>query len=117
MSNSNGQNSQQNGGNNPAHTARYGALKCTIWKNDSRNGPFYSTVITRSYKDGEDWRETPAFGQEDLPTLAKAALDAHSWIREQLASEREAGDSQPARDESQSKTQRTRSTARQSASA
>ena len=117
MSNSNGQNGQQNGGNKPAHTARYGALKCTIWMNDSRNGPFYSTVITRSYKDGEDWRESPSFGQEDLPTLAKAALDAHSWIRERIASEREAGTPQPERDESQSKQQRTRPTARQAASA
>ena len=89
MSSNNGQNGQ-NGGNKPANTARYGAIKCTIWRNDSRNGPFFSTVITRSYKDGEEWRESPSFGQEDLPTLAKAALDAHSWIREQLASEREA---------------------------
>jgi hypothetical protein len=114
MSNSNAQNSpQQNGGNKPAHTARYGALKCTIWKNDSRNGPFFTTVITRSYKDGEDWKESHAFGLEDLPTLAKAALDAHSWIRERLAGERDAEDSRPAGNETPSKK---RSTARQPSS-
>ena len=105
MSNSNGQNGQngQNGGNKPANTARYGAIKCTIWRNDSRNGPFFSTVITRSYKDGEEWRESPSFGQEDLPTLAKAALDAHSWIREQMASEREANPPSSEQKGSQSK--------------
>jgi len=102
MSNSNGQNGQ-NGGNRPAHTARYGAIKCTIWRNDSRNGPFFSTVISRSYKEGEDWRESPSFGQEDLPTVAKAALDAHSWVREQLDNEREASSRQPEGKESQSK--------------
>jgi hypothetical protein len=115
MSNSNGQNGQ-NGGNRPAQTARYGAIKCTIWRNDSRNGPFYSTVITRSYKDGEDWHESPSFGWEDLPTVAKAALDAHSWIREQLASERDthAPPSEPR--DSQAKP-RQRSSANQPASA
>lgn len=117
MSNSNGQNGQQqNGGHKPAHTARYGAIKCTIWRNDSRNGPFFATVITRSYKDGEDWRESPSFGQEDLPTVAKAALDAHSWVREQLESEREAGNARPNREDSQAKPQRQRTAARQAAS-
>ncbi len=115
MSNSNGQNGQ-NGGNKPANTARYGAIKCTIWRNDSRNGPFYSTVITRSYKEGEDWRESPSFGLEDLPTVAKAALDAHSWVREQLISEREATAPPSERKDSQSKP-RQRSSTTQSASA
>jgi hypothetical protein len=115
MSNSNGQNGQ-NGGNRPAHTARYGAIKCTIWRNESRNGPFFSTVISRSYKEGEDWRESPSFGQEDLPTVAKAALDAHSWVREQLASEREAAAPQSERKESQSKP-RQRSSGTQQANA
>ncbi len=111
MSNNNVPNSpQQNGGNKPVHTARYRALKCTIWKNDSRNGPFYTTVITRSFKDGEDWKESHAFGLEDLPTLAKAALDAHSWIRERLAGEHDAEESQPPSHEAPSKR---RSTARQ----
>jgi hypothetical protein len=116
MSNSNGQNGQ-NGGNRPAHTARYGAIKCTIWRNDSRNGPFFSTVITRSYKEGEDWRESPSFGQEDLPTVAKAALDAHSWVREQLDNEREAAPPPSERKESQQPKPRQRSTGNQPVSA
>ena len=90
MSDSNRQNgSQSNGGNRPAKTIRYRAIQCTIWRNEGRNGPFYNTVITRSYKDGEEWRESSAFGQEDLPTVAKAALDAHTWIQEQTASEQQ----------------------------
>jgi hypothetical protein len=94
MSQSNAQNGQQqNGGNKPAQTFRYRAVKCVIWRNDGRNGAFYSTVITRSYKDGEDWKESHSFGQEDLPSLAKAALDAHSWIQEQLNRDREAAES------------------------
>src|SRR4051812_21447843 len=93
MSNSNGQ--QQNGSNRPAQTFRYGAIKCVIWRNEGRNGSFYNTVITRSYKpDGdEQWRDSDSFGQEHLPTVAKAALDAHSWIQEQLTKDRDADNS------------------------
>lgn len=100
MSNSNRQNgSQSNGGNRPAKTIRYRAIQCTIWRNEGRNGLFYNTVITRSYKDGEEWRESSAFGQEDLPTVAKAALDAHTWIQEQTDGDRhgESGATPPQR--------------------
>ena len=108
MSNSNSENSQQQGsGNRPAQTFRYGAIKCTIWRNDSRNGPFYSTVVTRSYKDGEDWKESNSFGQEDLPTAAKAMLDAHSWVQAQLAKDRPAPSSQAETQEQPKQRQRT----------
>jgi hypothetical protein len=115
MSNSNAQNGQQNGGNKPAQTFRYRAVKCVIWRNDGRNGSFYNTVITRSYKDGDDWKESHSFGQDDLPTVAKAALDAHSWVQEQLSKERESG-KDPAADEEQP-SQRQRPTPRQAAKA
>ena len=117
MSNSNGQNGQQQGGNKPVQTFRYRAIKCTIWRNDSRNGPFYSTVITRSYKDGEDWRDSNSFGQEDLPTVAKAALDAHTWVQEQMAKDREEANPEPERDDPQPKPQRQRPTPRQATNA
>ena len=116
MSNSNGQNGQQqNGGNKPVQTFRYRAVKCVIWRNDGRNGSFYNTVITRSYKDGDDWKESHSFGQDDLPTVAKAALDAHSWVQEQLAKDRESG-KDPAGEQEQPR-QRQRPTPRQAASA
>ncbi len=116
MSNGNTQNGQQQGnGNRPAQTFRYGAIKCTIWQNDGRNGPFYNTVITRSYKDGEDWKESHSFGQEDLPTLAKAALDAHSWVQEQLTRDREAGQSGAEGQETPPKQPRPRSGSREQA--
>jgi hypothetical protein len=115
MSNSNGQNGQQNVANKPAQTFRYRAVKCVIWCNDGRNGSFHNTVITRSYKDGDDWKESHSFGQDDLPTLAKAALDAHSWIQEQLSKEREPG-KDPAVDQEQPR-QRQGPTPRQAAKA
>lgn len=115
MSNGNGNGQQQGSNNRPAQTFRYGAIKCVIWRNEGRNGPFYSTVITRSYKDGEDWKESSSFGQEDLPTVAKAALDAHSWVQEQLAEAKEAGKPKPQQDEQPKQQHRQRPPARQPA--
>ena len=55
----------------PAHKIRgAGGLTVTIWKNDGENGPFYSVNATRSYKQGEEWKETTSFHQQDLLTLA-----------------------------------------------
>jgi len=89
MSNDNNGSGQQSESNRPAMTFRYGAIKCTIWKNRTRAGPMYNTIVTRSYKDGDNWKESSSFGVEDLPTVAKAFLDAHTWAQEQKAGERE----------------------------
>ena len=52
MSNSNNNaNGQQNDSNRPATTIRYGAIKATIWRNETRNGCMYSTPVTRTYKE------------------------------------------------------------------
>ena len=90
MSNSNNNaNGQQNDSNRPATTIRYGAIKATIWRNETRNGSMYSTTVTRTYKEGDDWRESHSFGPGELPTVAKVMLDAHTWVQEQMASERQ----------------------------
>jgi len=83
MSNSNNNaNGQQNDSNRPATTIRYGAIKATIWRNETRNGSMYSTTVTRTYKEGDDWRESHSFGPGELPTVAKVMLDAHTWVQE-----------------------------------
>jgi hypothetical protein len=74
MSNESNSNGQQSESNRPAMTFRYGAIKCTVWKNQTRNGPMYNTIVTRSSKDGENWRDSSSFGSEDFPTVAKAFL-------------------------------------------
>jgi hypothetical protein len=90
MSNSNNNaNGQQSDSNRPATTIRYGAIKATIWRNETRNGSMYSTTVTRTYKEGDDWRESHSFGPGDLPTVAKVMLDAHTWVQEQMVRERQ----------------------------
>lgn len=90
MSNSNNGNAQVSENNRPAQTIRYGAIKATIWRNPTRNGTMYSTTVIRTFKgDGDEWRESHSFGPAELPTVAKVLLDAHTWVQEQLARERE----------------------------
>jgi hypothetical protein len=69
----------------PAHKIRSGALTVTVWKNDGDKGPWYSVTPARSYKQGEEWKESDSYGFEDLMTLAKLLDLAHTWILSQQA--------------------------------
>ena len=43
-------------------------------------GTSHNVTISRSYQDGDDWKETISFGRDDLPLVAKAVDMAHTWI-------------------------------------
>lgn len=65
--------------NRPVHTINYGALRIAVWRNP---GDFYAIVPVRRYLSKEEvWRDSNSFGEFDLPLLAKAILDVHSWIQ------------------------------------
>jgi hypothetical protein len=67
--------------NKPVHHIRYGSVKATIWRNDSAKGIFHTVTVTRSYRDESNvWHDTGSFHFKDLPHLAKAITDSHSWI-------------------------------------
>jgi hypothetical protein len=69
----------------PAHEIRLGAIKATIWENHVNETVRYNVSLTRSYKDGDQWKSTESFGRDDLLVVAKLADRAHSWIWEQRA--------------------------------
>jgi hypothetical protein len=72
----------------PAHRIRLGGLKVTIWRNQSDKGnTWYSATPSRSYKDGEAWKESDSFGFDDLLAMAKLLDLAHSWIIQQNQAE------------------------------
>ena len=64
----------------PVHEIRLGRIKATIWENETDNGTRYNVVISRIYKDGDEWKQTTSFGRDDLPLVAKVADLAHTWI-------------------------------------
>jgi hypothetical protein len=71
----------------PAHEVRLGAIKATIWRNDTGNSVRFNTTFARLYRDGTEWKNTSSFGRDDLLVVAKVADQAHSWISEQRQEE------------------------------
>jgi hypothetical protein len=84
------QHEESDGANRPAHEVRLGRIKAVVWRNQSESGPWFSVVISRLYKEGNDWRQSDSFSRDDLPLVAKVADMAHTWIYQQG---QEAGDS------------------------
>lgn len=66
----------------PVHEIRLGAVKATIWQNETSAGTRHNVTVSRLYKDGDEWKQTESFGRDDLPLLAKAVDQAHTWIFE-----------------------------------
>lgn len=46
--------------------------------------------MSRSYKQGEEWKQSDSFGADDLLLLAKLLDQAHSWIISQPAKQQAA---------------------------
>ncbi len=70
-------------GKRPTHEVRFGSVRAVIWDNITADMMRYNVTISRSYKDGDEWKRTEHFGRDDLLLVAKAADHAHSWICEQ----------------------------------
>ncbi|WLD14679.1 hypothetical protein [Planctellipticum variicoloris] len=69
----------------PVHEIRLGAVKATIWENQTTVGTRHNVTVSRIYKDGEEWKQTESFGRDDLQLLAKVIDQAHTWIHLQGA--------------------------------
>ncbi len=78
--------------NKPAHEIRNGAVKVTIWSNEDQNKTRYSVTVSRSYKSGEEWKQTTSFFKSHLSKLTAALDQAAQWIaeREPAATEAQA---------------------------
>ena len=68
----------------PEHEIRIGKIRAAIWANASENGAWHTVTVSRLYKNEEgQWRDSTAFGREDLLLLAKVVDKAHTWVCEQ----------------------------------
>jgi hypothetical protein len=65
----------------PAQKFRLGHISSTVWDNTTGNGDVWFNVeVTRSYKDGDAWKDASTFRRDDLPIVALAAIMAYDWI-------------------------------------
>ena len=69
----------------PVTTIRLGPVEAAVWENPRPDGrPNHSVTFSRSYKDGEEWKNSASYFTEQLPLLAKAADMAHTAILTEL---------------------------------
>jgi len=69
----------------PVHEIRLGAIKATVWANETQSGVRHNVNVCRLYKDADEWKQTASFGRDDLPLVAKVIDLVHTWIFQQGA--------------------------------
>ena len=66
--------------NKPVHTIRHGAISASIWRQDTEKGPMFNVTFQRTYKEGEEWKNSTSFGRNNLLLLSLMAARAFEWI-------------------------------------
>lgn len=64
----------------PVETLRDGRLKATIWRNFGDNGTFYSVEISRTYKDGDDYKNAHSYSGAELLKVSRLSLKAYDRV-------------------------------------
>lgn len=67
----------------PSGKFRIGNVTATVWENGEKGNTFFSVNLSRSYKDGDDWKNSDSLNHGDLLNGARALQRAESWIAEQ----------------------------------
>jgi len=80
-----GEKQPERSGNGPVFSVRHRALKAAVWKNDTENGAMFNTTVSRSYKDGEVWKESSSFGFDDVLVIAELLRACHSFILREMS--------------------------------
>ncbi|MEM9366404.1 MAG: hypothetical protein AAGD07_10445 [Planctomycetota bacterium] len=68
----------------PLDTLRLpGGMKATTWENTSEKGhTFTTTTITRTYKAGDEFKDSTSFSHDELLKVSKIAEQAYLRIAE-----------------------------------
>ena len=65
----------------PTQTFRSGSVQAAVWQNIGENGPFYSALLTRSFRDAAGkWHTSSTFGERQIDDLMKVATEARQWM-------------------------------------
>ena len=62
-----------------------GLIEVAIWENQivvdgDREVAVHSVTITRSYKQGDEWKKSSSFRQADLPVVQYALGKTYAWL-------------------------------------
>jgi hypothetical protein len=67
----------------PVHKIRHGAVSASVWRNETEMGPMFNVTFQRSYREGEEWKNSTSFGRKDLLVLGLIAARSFEWIGSQ----------------------------------
>ncbi len=67
----------------PAAKFRIGFVTATVWKNEGNGSTFHNVTLMRTYRDGEDLKETNSLSHSDLLNASRLLQRAENWISEQ----------------------------------
>jgi hypothetical protein len=85
-------------GTKPVQTFRLRGVSVSVFENNAkmkdRDVTFHKVAIQRSYRDGDEWKNTTSFGRDDLPVLGLLLKQAWQWVLEAEASRGKDGDEQ-----------------------
>lgn len=70
----------------PIKTFRSGQVKGAVWENDFQlkdgtKKKSYSVTMIRSYKDGEDWKDTNSYNVDSLADLETVADECRKFLK------------------------------------
>ncbi len=73
-----------NSNQKPVHSIRLRGISASIFENktkiENRDVTFHKVSVSRSYKEGEQWKSTTSFGRDDLPVVTLVMQRAYEWI-------------------------------------
>ena len=64
----------------PTDKLQDGGIKATIWANKTDKGTFYSTTVSRTYHDGNNYQTTNSYGGAELPSLKPTRQSKHTIV-------------------------------------
>jgi len=64
----------------PVQQYRDGSIRAAIWSNASEKGTFYSVTITRTFKEGEKYKDSASFSGTELLRVSRIAALAYDYI-------------------------------------
>lgn len=67
-------------GKQPVVKFRVGYVTATVWQNDKH----YNVVLSKAYKDGDEWKDTDQLGHGDLLNAAKVIERSEAFIADQV---------------------------------
>jgi len=77
----------------PVEKIRRKSISASIWRNEGKNGAFYNVTFERSFKDGDDYKNSHSYGQDDVLVLGQLTSLVWEKINELQAADRAAASS------------------------